>query len=203
MNESTKKVIKSMKSKILLIAFLFTLNGAFSQENQIPVRNDQTIKPVMEEKHEMDLGFGIGIDYGGFIGIQAGYIPIEYLTVFGAAGYYLVGFGWQVGVKGLFIPKTTRHTVRPFLKGEYGTNSAIVVSGTGLYDKVYTGFTIGAGSEFRFGKKKRNGFDVVLDIPIRTTDFWDDWNNIKSNPSLEVTSDPLPVAISIGYHHEF
>ena len=71
------------------------------------------------------------------------------------------------------------------------------------YDKIYKGFTVGFGLEFRFGKKKQNGFDMELNVPLRTIDFWDDWNTVKNDPGLEVVQDPLPVAFSIGYHHEF
>ena len=44
----------------------------------------------------------------------------------------------------------------------YGCNSIIAVDGADEYDKVYKGFTVGLGFEFRFGKKKMNGLDLDL-----------------------------------------
>ena len=85
----------------------------------------------------------------------------------------------------------------------YGTHSEILVDGTTEYDKIYTGFTLGAGLELRFGKKKKNGIDFDLNFPLRTIDYWDDWNALKNDPDYEVIQDPLPVAVSIGFHHEF
>jgi hypothetical protein len=85
----------------------------------------------------------------------------------------------------------------------YGCNSIIIVDGTSQYDQVYNGFTVGAGLEFRFGKTKKNGFDFDLNIPLRIPDFWEDYDTMKNDPGLEVTAEPLPVAVSVGYHHEF
>ena len=194
---------KFIGTLVLMTGLIFASGCIYAQSDTIPVRNDQNWTPVVDDSHNMDLGFGFGLDYGGLLGIQAGFAPVKHLTIFAAGGYYILGFGWQLGIKGLFIPKTTKHAVRPFLKASYGTNSVIVVDGTDKYDKIYNGFIVGVGVEFRFGKKKQNGFDMDLNVPLRTIDFWDDWNTVKNDPGLEVVQDPLPVAFSIGYHHEF
>jgi hypothetical protein len=188
---------------VLFVAgFMLMTTSLFSQDD-IPVRDDRIKAPVVATTHKLDLGFGLGMDYGGLLGIQFGFAPVEHLTLFAAGGYYVLGFGWQLGVKGLFLPKTTKHVVRPFLKAMYGTNSLILVDGTSLYDKMYSGFTAGFGLEFRFGKQKKNGFDVDLNVPLRTPEYWDDWNTLKNDPAIDVIQEPLPVAISIGFHHEF
>jgi hypothetical protein len=187
---------------VLLVFLNFFCLQAFSQ-TEIPVREERVTKPPAEVVHKLDLGFGLGIDYGGLLGIQFGFAPIQHLTVFATGGYYVLGFGWQIGLKGLFIPKTDKHVARPFLKAMYGTHSAILVDGTTEYDKIYTGFTIGAGLELRFGKKKQNGLDIDLNIPLRTIDYWDDFNTLKNDPDYEVTQEPFPVTFSVGFHHEF
>ena len=195
-----KNRAKKFSSMLVLIVLLCP--SVFSQD-QIPVRDERISKPPVEAVHKLDLGVGFGIDYGGLLGIQFGFAPIQHLTVFASGGYYVLGFGWQVGLKGLFIPKTSKHILRPYLKATYGTHSAILVDGTTEYDKIYTGFTIGAGLELRFGKQKKNGFDFDLNVPLRTIDYWDDFNTLKHDPDYEVTQEPLPVAFSIGFHHEF
>ena len=193
----------SIRICCLITGFLFVFSSIHSQTGTIPVRDEQGLKPLSVGVHKVDLGVGFGLDYGGFFGVQAGFAPIKHLTLFASGGYYLIGFGWQIGIKGLFIPKTTEHTARPFLKIMYGTNSVIVVDGAGQYDEIYNGFTLGIGTELRFGKKKQNGFDLDLNIPLRIVDFWDDWNTVKNDPSLEVLAEPIPIAFSVGFHHEF
>jgi hypothetical protein len=195
---------KPLQTSLLIVVLIFISNMMFSQENPIPVRDESISKaPVRTEIHRFDLGVGLGIDYGGVLGIQAGFIPVKHLVVYGAAGYYMIGFGWQVGVKGMIISEEPKHAFRPFLKGSFGTNSVIVVDGNSDYDKIYTGFTVGIGAEIRFGKKKKNGFDLELNVPLRTGDFWVDYNRMKNDPSMEVTNEPIPIAFSIGFHHEF
>jgi hypothetical protein len=125
------------------------------------------------------------------------------LILFAAGGYNIVGFGWQTGVKGLIIGKTENHVVRPYGMAMFGINSVIIVEGANEYNEAYLGFTLGAGIELRFGGKKKNGFDIALVVPIRSQEFWDDWNYIKNNPAFEVASNPAPIGISMGFHHEF
>jgi hypothetical protein len=189
---------------ILALAGLMVIGGnAFSQQDVIPVRDDVKKMPQAEIVHKLDLGIGLGIDYGGLLGVQIGYAPVKHLTLFAAGGYYMIDFGWGIGAKGLFIPKTDRHVVRPFLKAMFGTNSVIYVIDFEEYNATYLGFTAGAGVEFRFGRKKANGFDLDLNVPFRSPDYWIDYNTMKNDPRLEIIQDVLPVAFSVGYHHEF
>jgi len=85
----------------------------------------------------------------------------------------------------------------------YGSNSIITADGIDEYDKIYKGFTVGLGMEFRFGTKKQNGFDIDLNVPLRTPEFWDDYNRMKNDPRLDVIQGSIPVAFSVGYHYEF
>lgn len=190
-------------SFIVIAGFMVISSNIYSQEIQIPVKDEYIKKPPVDIPHHLDFGGGIGLDYGGLLGVQVGYAPIKHLTLFAAGGYYYFEFGWNLGIKGLILPKTTKHIFRPFFKAMYGCNSIISVSSTDDYDKVYKGFSVGTGFELRFGKKKRNGFDIDINIPLRTTDFWDDYHNMKINLGLEESLGPIPFGISMGYHHEF
>jgi hypothetical protein len=178
-----------------------------AQNDPIPVRKsayDEEPKVIQQHiHHKIDLGAGFGLDYGGFIGVQAGYSPVKHLIVFGAAGYHLIKFGWEVGAKGLFLANTTKNTVRPYGKIMYGNNAVIVVQGIDEYNKTYVGLTAGVGTQLRFGKTKQHGIDIDLNVPFRTQTFKDDYDNVKNDPMVDITQDLLPVAISIGYHHEF
>lgn len=177
--------------------------SAFSQLDTIPVRDDNARLVTVDMTHSIDFGLGFGLDYGGLLGFQFGVTPIKHLTFFGSVGYYLLQVGWNFGMKGLLTPKSTRHAVRPYFKAMYGSNSIIIADGTEKYDKIYKGVTVGLGFEFRFGKKKMNGLDLDLNVPLRSGEFWYDFNTMKNDPTMEVTQGPMPVAFSIGYHHEF
>jgi hypothetical protein len=195
---------KGLIASVLIAGFMLISCGVSAQADSIPVRTDQNARLLsVDMTHTFDIGIGLGMDYGGLLGFQIGIAPIKHLTFFGSLGYYLIGVGWNVGLKGLFIAKTTKHGIRPYFKATFGSNSVITAEGTDQYDQIYKGFTIGVGCEFRFGKKKQNGFDLDLNVPLRTTEFWDDYNTMKNDPSLEVLQGPMPVAFSIGYHHEF
>lgn len=193
---------KRPKTMTMIAGLLLFTSSLVAQNDSIPVRDEKVHQPVTDLVHRLDFGLGLGIDYGGLLGIQAGIAPVKRLTLFGAIGYYMFQAGWNVGIKGLLFPKTATHTFRPFLKAAYGSNSVITAEGTDEYDKVYHGFTVGLGMELRFGKKKKNGFDIDLNVPLRTGDFWADFNKMKNDPNLEVLQGPIPVAFSIGFHHE-
>jgi hypothetical protein len=154
-------------------------------------------------KHFFDLGIGLGLDYGGIIGAKLSYIlPFPYISIFGAAGAQLLGFGWSVGTTFHILPETNKYVFRPNLKIMYGINRSTKVVGKSMYDKMFTGWTPGIGLEFMFGKMKANGFDIDLNYPIGSTKFNDQMDKINDDPQVgEVTM--LPVAFSFGYHHEF
>ena len=157
-----------MKLKIYLpLLFLFICQIAAAQDNTKLVTQDNTqpvvkdtavaVKPQLKaERRWGDGGAGIGIDYGGLIGVKATFYPLAYMGVFAAVGYELIGLGWNVGCLGRIIPADGRHAVRPYLKVMYGVNGVTKVTGKSGYDKMFYGVTPGFGLETRFGKHKKN-----------------------------------------------
>jgi hypothetical protein len=194
----------SKKFFIVITGILLLSSSVYSQGDSIPVRDDhQAVKqPVTEVAHIVDIGFGFGLDYGGLIGVQVGATALKHFTFFASGGYYMIQGGWNVGLKTLLVAKTSKHAGRPYLKAMYGCNSVILVDGLEEYNKVYKGWTIGLGMEFRLGKKRQTGFNIDLNVPLRSPDFWEDLNVIENDPRV---TDPqyLPIAFSIGFHHEF
>jgi len=93
---------------ILLIGLLLSGSYLYAQEDVIPVRDDKVVKPVVELPHHVDFGLGLGLDYGGLLGLQVGFAPVKHLTLFGAVGYYILQAGWNAGIKILLFPKTTK-----------------------------------------------------------------------------------------------
>ncbi|NVO21459.1 MAG: hypothetical protein HXX13_17290 [Bacteroidetes bacterium] len=154
-------------------------------------------------KHNFDFGTGVGLDYGGIFGVKMAVImPWPYVSVFGSAGIQLVGFAWNMGATFHIVPETSKSVFRPNIKLMYGVNRVTKVTGTTKYDKMFTGFTPGLGLEFMFGRKKANGFDFDLNIPIQGKAFYDQVQKMKDDPEVGTVS-MMPVAFSIGFHHEF
>jgi hypothetical protein len=203
-SQKTKPKMKNLLPRIIALAMAACLALPMAaQDNRIPVRDDASPVKPPALVHNMDFGVGFGLDYGGLFGIQVGFAPVKHLTLFAAAGYYVYQLGWQAGIKGLLKPKTTDNVFRPFAKIMYGTNSIIMVEGIDDYNEVYRGATVGFGIEFRFGSRKANGFDVDLNVPLRTPDYWSDYNQLKNDPRVSITQDQIPIAFSVGYHFEF
>ncbi len=187
--------------KLLVIFILFY--ALYTQgQDQNPYENMS--KNVNDKDfHSMaDIGVGIGLNYGGLMGGQIQYVPLNHLALFASVGYYMIGLGWQVGVNGYIMPKIPSKSFRVYGTAMYGTHSVIVIEGGGNYNKIYVGPTIGAGIEMRFGKLKKNGLNVDLFIPIRSSEYQDDMTRIKNDPYIEDLTEPLPLAITVGYHFE-
>jgi hypothetical protein len=156
-----------------------------------------------EFNHTTDLGLGLGLDYGGILGVRMTFMPIKYLGFFGCLGLQLSGVGWQVGSRVYLVPKTSRKGFRPNLKAMYGVNASIYVQDADQYNKLYRGFCVGPGMEFRFGKQKKHGLSVDINFPLRSDEYNDDWEKLKNDPTVEIVSEPLPFSLSFGYHLEF
>lgn len=190
------------KFAFIIVGTLMLNNSIYSQDEQILIKEHQNKTSEVGKANIADLGIGFGLDYGG-MGFQLGFTAAKRLTFFAAGGYYKQSAGWNIGIKTLLIAKTTVHAFRPFVKAMYGTHSAIVIEGIWESHEVYNGFTIGLGAEFRIGKKKVDGFDLDLNIPLRTQEFWSDYNEVLHRPGMQITVPAIPIAGSIGFHHEF
>jgi hypothetical protein len=200
-----------MNRKIgLFILAILIHYGLSAQDDSRLITKDTTIvallkaKPAVKpERRWGDGGVGFGIDYGGLIGAKATFYPIPYMGIFAAGGYELIGLGWNVGCLGRIIPADGTHGARPYLKVMYGVNGVTKVTGKSSYDKMFYGVTIGFGLETRFGRMKKSGINIDLNVPFRSPDFFDQVNQIKNDPQVKMTNSPIPISVSIGYNVEF
>lgn len=147
-----------------------------------------------------DFGVGFGLDYGGIVGIKLAGIALEHLGFFAAGGFYLFTFGWNLGLQGYFLPTNSKKVFRPYAQLMYGVNCGTMVLGADEYNKVFYGLTPGVGAALRFGSKKKHGFDINLNFPLRSEAFKNQMDEIKNDPVVATIQDPLPVQFSIGYH---
>ena len=187
--------------KLAPLFFIFLVLNSYSQE-QKTYQNLSTNADDYDFHSQFDFGAGVGLNYGGFMGVQVQYVALDHFGIFGSAGYYLAGFGWQIGITGYIMPKIPSKPFRVYGTLMVGTNAAIAVSNSSSYNNIYFGPTIGGGIEMRFGKSKRNGLNIDLFFPFRSEEYQSDWDHVKNDPRITDIQEPLPVTISVGYHFE-
>lgn len=145
------------------------------------------------ETPKVNLGLGMGMDYGGF-GARLSVSPVPVFGVFGAAGFNL----HKVGVNfGGILRLRPEKKICPVLMGMYGYNGVIVVVGKSEYNKTYYGPTVAGGMELRF--KSGNYLNFELLVPFRQQEWEDDWRAIEDDPDVNI-AEPLPVGIGLGFH---
>ena len=168
--------------KITLILLLLAVVTAYAQdENAAPSK--------------VDFGLGIGMDYGGFGG-RLTFRPVPAIGIFGAGGYNLNDFGYNVGAMARLSPGKK---VVPTLGAMYGYNGVIVVEGASQYNRTYYGPSISAGLEIH-SRAPGKHWNIEIIVPFRSQAFTDDLNGLKNNPMIQLKSEPWPIAISVGYH---
>lgn len=143
------------------------------------------------------LGAGLGLDYGG-IGLNFTFFPQENIGLFAAYGYAMVGLSFNAGAKYRYIPNKTA-TVLPYAIAMYGYNTAIKVKNWTNYNKLYYGATVGVGLEFHSKSKSIGYWTVAMLVPIRDPKAKRYIDELKSNPNIDVKSEPWPVVFSVGY----
>jgi hypothetical protein len=180
-----------MKRLIFFFLLNFFASSSFCQDYYVK-------QDIPEPESSINIGLGIGLDYGG-IGGKVTFLPVKRLAVFGGIGYPLVGFGYNVGAQLRIVPDGK---ICPTVGVMYGYNGVIKVENASWYDKIYYGTSLSGGMEIHFGRNA-NFMNIELIVPFRSKAFYDDWDSLKQNSSISGLSDPLPVAFSIGYHFAF
>jgi len=142
------------------------------------------------------LGLGMGLDYGGIFGGKIEYLPVKNFGLFGGLGYNLLSAGWNVGATYKILPEKN---VSPNLMLFYGYNGISKVDGAPQYEMTSYGMTIGANLDIKTGSKG-NKLSVGLFVPIRSQKFMDNYDALKNDPRIEIKSDLMPIAISVGYN---
>lgn len=181
-----------MKKNFTLLCFIALSNMLLGQARD-------SVKSVTDEIAKQNIGIGLGIDYGGLLGIRYTYMPSPKFGLFGAVGYVLVGPGFNFGATYKISPEKR---VTPTLGAMYGYNAAIKVSGASEFDEIYYGPSFSFGIEVKNWRNKNKYWNFELVLPIRSSEYKDDLDALQSNPDIEI-SDGLPIAFSIGYHFGF
>jgi hypothetical protein len=177
--------MKKLKIVIILILFLSSFNLIAQDSIKAPKFIDH-----------LSLGFGGGLDYGGF-GVNMLVYPHQNIGIFGGVGYALAGAGYNVGAKFRLISK--KHRTDPYILAMYGYNTAIKVQDASDYNKLFYGPSFGMGIDYRT-KRQRNGYwSFALLVPVRSPDVNQYIDDLKTYHNAEFKNELIPIAYSIGY----
>lgn len=184
-----------MRSVLTLFCLLWCVCFAHAQYDPDYKKKSASEASADDTNFSASLGVGLGLDYGGVLGVRLTVLPSKYAGLFAGGGYNLNGLSYNVG--GIFRLMPGK-SICPFVAGMYGYNAVIVIAGASQFNKTYYGSSIAFGAEFPMNDGK-NFLSAGLIIPFRSDEFDNDVNALKRNSAIEL-NDPSPVLISVGYH---
>ena len=183
------RINRTKIKKSITVVFLLCLCFSVYGQEQLPGE-----KKIIK----YNAGFGIGMDYGG-IGGRFTVLPTERLGLFGALGYNLLGIGFNAGANFRISPQKK---ICPYAGAMYGYNAVIKVTGSETFEQAYYGPSIDFGLEFWSSYNSRF-FNLELLLPVRSSEFYDDYKYLKDELGVKFAAPTIPVGISIGYHFAF
>ncbi len=156
-------------------------------------------KPQMSELDSINLftfGLGLGLDYGG-IGLNCSYYPIQTIGITAGVGYALAGIGANAGIRA-----QTKRGPMSFASfyGQllYGYNTVIYVFKASSLNKIYYGFTPGAGFDFYLGTQKNAVLSLGINLPLRSSSVDEYISYLEKQQNVKFEKDLSPVAVTLG-----
>jgi hypothetical protein len=123
------------------------------------------------------LGIGIGQEFGG-IGGNIFYYPQKNIGLFLGIGDALADIGFNSGLKLRLVSSKHKSIFIPFIIGMYGYNTAVFITGTTQFNKLYYGTTVGLGFDFHAYQESKHYWTVSFLVPQRSSavnDYINDW----------------------------
>lgn len=128
------------------------------------------------------VGFGGGLDYGGF-GMRGTLALTQHVHFFGGVGYALAGVGYNGGLLVIAKPKSDLSVT---FSAMYGYNAARTTT-TG--NDFYYGPSLAIGARYLMGKQRVNYWQVNVIYPWRTLD-----------DHMPPEGEFFPVLVSFGFN---
>ena len=142
-------------------------------------------------------GLGLGLDYGG-IGANILMYPHRNAGFFLGLGYNFVKVGVNSGIKARVILGDSRNNIGLSALAMYGYNAAIGIKNYPELSKVFYGFSVGLGIDYRpLGGTDDYAF-LGLYIPFRKPEVKEYIDNLKGS-GVQFERELSPVLIAIGY----
>ncbi len=166
---------------------------AAPQKNNEDLKSEITLSKVPMGTDVISLGFGKGIDYGGFGGSVL-YYSQRNLGIFAGAGYNTLNFAYNFGLKLRLLPKRAEASFSFHGIMMYGSNIVLKVTDATELSKTFNGFTFGLGFDERISASNGAYFTTSLLIPVRGKELYD----YMDKYGLVLQNGFSPVDFSIG-----
>ena len=152
------------------------------------------------DSHEdvTSIGLGAGLDYGGLGGNVVVY-PLKNVGLFLGVGYAMVGAGINVGMKLRMINNKKFTKLTPYFQAMYGYNAAIVVTNADKYDKLFYGFSAGAGLDLKRRPDSKGYWSFALLVPVRNSEVGNYIDDLRNNHGVAFEDELAPLGFSVGY----
>ena len=151
------------------------------------------------------VGFGFGIPYGGFPGINFEYATLKIISIsLGIGKASDAEIGYNLDLK--FYLREIRKSWRPRFSLHFGYNSEIRLNSNEYIKESikewHKGFSLGLGQRWMWGDKKQHGLDLDLQF-LLTSSAYDRVKEIEDMYWDGIIEDVSPFAFSIGYRYGF
>lgn len=185
------------------VYFDFFMNGikknTFVDKSSIDSIKFDYHRGISTERFEKSsIGFGMGLDHGGF-GVNLVLYANRNLGLFGGIGYAFAGTGINAGLKIKLVGVNHKTHVYPYLLGMYGYNTAIAIINDKQYSRFFYGPSFGFGLDIRQKWEKRGYITIAIVVPVRKQEA-QDYFDLMQNRGVEFMNNLSPVAFSVGYH---
>jgi hypothetical protein len=155
----------------------------------------QIIDSVVDK---LTIGVGAGYDFGGYGGNAIYYVERS-IGLFAGVGYAIAGVGVNAGVKLRVLTSRSTTLITPFIIGMYGYYAQASPKDFAIYNKIFYGYTAGAGLDYRPRHSKFGYITATILVPFRTDDAQRYINDLATRRGLNYKNNLRSVTASIGY----
>jgi hypothetical protein len=163
----------------------------------VKIKSSADFKP--QNSDIASLGLGLGRIYGGY-GLNLLYYPQKNIGLFAGAGYAIIKPGYNLGMKLRLISKGAISRTDPFIEAMYGYNIGFKIKNLSSKDKLFYGFTLGIGFDYRRNYNNSLGYwSFAVNFPFISKEAYHYKENLEDNYDVSFDRGISLVGFSIGY----
>ena len=174
-----------------------TKKSDFNNNTNSSTSEDNNKFNKFTEKYNPTLGMGLGLDYGGFMGVNLAVNVHEKVNTFIGLGTNLDGIGFNIGGKIKFGTDTM--DFKPFFIGMLGNNMTVTVPANEKYNRVFYGPSIGIGFDYMMDNFYLGNWSFAVIIPFRSNKVNKYITELREDKGVVTYASLYPVLLSIGY----
>lgn len=189
-----------MKNLSLTLTFCLIAEIIVAQDTtwtRITPAGDLNRIPTKERLESLSIGFGLGLDQGGF-GISFIGYPHENFGFFAGAGHAIADIGANAGLKIRMHGNGYSRTI-PYLLMMYGTNATVIVKNASRLNKAFPGPTFGFGIDLKPRRISNRAFtSLAILVPARSEEAKGYIDSIGATTERDFSPITISVAVRIA-----